>query len=72
MRVGVWEAVIWCMGVRVKTVRMRIVIILVPSRYRINHIINHILHRISVTSIILSNNAYKINTAYLLQRSLEF
>ena len=32
MRVGVWEAVvIWCMSVCVKTARMRIVIILVPS-----------------------------------------
>ena len=31
LRVGVWEAVIWCMGVGVKPDRMRIVIILVPS-----------------------------------------
>ena len=31
LRVGVWEAVIWCMGVGVKADRMRIVIILVPS-----------------------------------------
>ena len=29
MRVGVWEAVIWCMGVGEKADRMRIVIILV-------------------------------------------
>ena len=28
--VGVWEAVIWCMGVGVKADRMRILIILVP------------------------------------------
>ena len=28
---GVWEAVIWRMGVLVKLARMRIVIILVPS-----------------------------------------
>ena len=27
VRVGVWEAVIWCMGVGVKADRMRIVII---------------------------------------------
>ena len=66
MRVGVWEAVIWCMGVRVKMVRMRIVIILVPSIYRINQINVLILHSISVTNIILSNKAYKINIAYLL------
>ena len=31
MCVGVWEAVIWCMGVGVKADMMRIVIILVPS-----------------------------------------
>ena len=31
VRVDVWEAVIWCMGVGVKADRMRIVIILVPS-----------------------------------------
>ena len=54
------------MGVRVKTARMRIVIILVPSIYRINQINVLILHRISVTNIILSNKAYKINIAYML------
>ena len=31
MCVGVWKAVIWCMGVGVKAGRMRIVVILVPS-----------------------------------------
>ena len=31
MWVGVWEVVIWCMGVVMKADRMRIVIILVPS-----------------------------------------
>ena len=31
VRVGVWEAVIWCMGVFVKADRMRIESILVPS-----------------------------------------
>ena len=31
MWVGVWEAVIWCMGVGVKANRMRTVIIFVPS-----------------------------------------
>ena len=31
MGVGVWEAVIWCMGVGVKADRMRTVIILVPK-----------------------------------------
>ena len=30
--VGMWEAVIWCMGVGVKADRMRIVIILVSNR----------------------------------------
>ena len=35
---GVWEAVVWCMAVGVKADRMRIVIILVPSRQHINDI----------------------------------
>ena len=38
VRVDVWEAVIWCMGVGVKADRMKIVIILVPSIQPINHI----------------------------------
>ena len=37
VRVDVWEAVIWCMGVGVKADRMRIVIILVQSILPINH-----------------------------------
>ena len=31
VRVDVWQAMIWCMGVGVKADRMKIVIILVPS-----------------------------------------
>ena len=65
VRVDVWEAVIWCMGVGVKADRMRIVIILVPSIYPINHIwmceLLFILQHISVTNIILSNNVYDIS-----------
>ena len=38
VRVVVWEAVIWRMGVFVKADRMRIVSILVPSIQPINHI----------------------------------
>ena len=60
MYVGVWEAVIWCMGVGVKADRMRIVIILVPRIQSINPILMcellFILQRVSVTNIILSNN----------------
>ena len=55
VRVDVWEAVIWCVGVGVKADRMRIVIILVPRTWPINHILMcelFILQRISVTSII--------------------
>ena len=33
VRVDVWKAVIWCMGVGVKADRMRTVIILVPCIY---------------------------------------
>ena len=57
VRVDVWEAVIWCMGVGVKADRMRIVIILVPS---------------TVTNIILSNNVYDISIVCLFLRALKF
>ena len=57
VRVDVWEAVIWCMGVGVKADRMRIVIILVPC---------------TVTNIILSNNVYDISIVCLLLRALKF
>ena len=38
VRVDVWEAVIWFMGVGVKTDRMRTVIILVPRIQPVNYI----------------------------------
>ena len=58
MRVGVWEAVIWCMGVVVKADRMRIVIILcrVYSLLTILMcVLLFILQHISITNIILTN-----------------
>ena len=68
--VGVWQAVIWCMGVGLKADRMKIMITLTPT----NHInVCDTVYFTAHNHIILSNNnVYDINITCMLLRSLKF